>query len=70
MWGPIIPDNDEIERCLSAQLLYGRIIRENRGQYLIARGDETIRAEIAGAFRYTGPRPVPTIPAVGDWAAF
>jgi len=67
-WGTL-PSKEEIERSKTEALAFGRIIRENRGQYLIASGDKILSAEVSGAFRYKAALRS-DYPAVGDWTAF
>ncbi|MDC7124124.1 MAG: ribosome small subunit-dependent GTPase A [Spirochaetales bacterium] len=66
-WG-FFPQAD-LEFCESEGLFFGRIIRENRGQYLIASGDSIYDGEVSGAFRYKAICPA-DYPGVGDWVAF
>ena len=67
-WG-FLPDTEELERCGSEQLTPGRVIQDSRGLYKIAAGDEIIRAEVSGAFRYRAVLRS-DYPAAGDWVAF
>ena len=70
IWG-ILPDESELSRCGSEGLNMGRVVRENRGKYLVAAAGVSgfIPAEISGAFRYKAVVPA-DYPAVGDWVAF
>ena len=68
IWG-ILPRQEELNRCSAESLLSGRVIRENRGRYLIAAGEHLYDAEVSGAFRYQAVTPA-DYPAVGDWVAF
>ena len=65
-WGS--PDKEDIESCRAEGLVYGRVVRENRGKYLLVAGAELKEAEISGAFRYKAVCPA-DYPAVGDWVA-
>lgn len=68
LWGNL-PSENELNRCNAEGLSFGRIIRENRGQYLLAADKDIITAEISGAFRYRAVLSS-DYPAVGDWAAY
>ena len=67
VWGN--PPENEIDRCMAEGLDCGRVVRENRGQYLLAAGGGFPTAEISGGFRYKAVSPA-DYPAVGDWVAF
>lgn len=73
-WGAL-PAADELQRCDAEGLQFGRIIRENRGQYQLAAPsagfssrEQIMPAEVSGAFRYKAVVPA-DYPAVGDWVA-
>jgi ribosome biogenesis GTPase len=68
LWGTL-PVKSELDRCASEGLSFGRIIRENRGHYLIASDDNVLNAEISGAYRYRAAFRS-DYPAVGDWSTF
>jgi ribosome biogenesis GTPase len=67
IWGNL-PSETELKRCEAESLTFGRIIRENRGRYLIASGEELYDAEVSGAFRYKAVERS-DYPAVGDWVS-
>ncbi|MBI9105666.1 MAG: ribosome small subunit-dependent GTPase A [Spirochaetales bacterium] len=67
-WGSL-PSIEERTRADAEGLSLGRVIRENRGQYLLASGEDILTAEVTGAFRYKAAQRS-DYPAVGDWAAF
>lgn len=68
IWGNLPPEI-ELIRCEAEELSFGRIIRENRGRYLIASGQDLYDAEVSGAFRYKAFERS-DYPAVGDWVSF
>ncbi len=67
-WGKL-PQQNELERCSAEGLMFGRVVRENRGRYLIAVSGNFIDAEVSGAFRYRAVMPS-DYPAVGDWVSW
>ena len=68
IWGHL-PPAAELDRCKAESLSFGRIVREDRGRYLIASDSDLYSAEVSGAFRYKAAGRS-DYPAVGDWAAF